>query len=198
MIGRLAPILLLALFATGCANVKLDAINATPTTVEKLRAADLASARAGVFKLAEGKPPAMDTSLPGLRGNTLAPAKGSWAQLLKDTLVVELTAAGLYDANAPIVIDGRLLESEVDAAIGTGTGRLAARFSVARAGRTVYDKELAVDARWESSFMGAVAVPLAINEYGALYKKLVARLVDDPDFRRALARGPDLKQALVK
>lgn len=185
---RFAPLLLLALFATGCASVKLDATSATPTTVEKLRSANLAPAKAGAFKPAAGKPAAMDTSLSGLRGNTLEPAKGSWSQLLKDTLVTELTAAGLYDNNSPTVIEGQLVDSQVDAAISRGTGRLAARFNVAKAGRVVYDKELAVDAAWESSFVAAIAIPEAMNQYGALYKKLVAKLVDDPDFRRALAK----------
>lgn len=173
---------------TGCANVKLDATGATPATVEKLRGANLRPAQVGSFKLAEGKDPALDTTLGGLRGNTLAPAKGSWSQLLKDTLAAELSASGLLDANAPLVIEGRLVDSSVDAAIGTGTGRLAARFLVLNAGKLVYDKELSVSAKWESSFVAATAIPEAMNQYGALYKALVSRLVDDPDFRRSLAR----------
>lgn len=177
-----------ALALVGCANVKLDATGATPATVEKLRGANLAPAQAGGFRLAPGKDAAMDTRLDGLRGNTLSPAKGSWSQLLKDTLVAELTAAGLYDTASPRVIEGELTDSKVDAAIGTGTGRLAARFKVISGGKPVFDKELAVDASWESSFMGAVAIPAAMNQYGALYKALVAKLVDDPDFRRALAK----------
>ncbi|MGE0099879.1 MAG: hypothetical protein AB7S86_16170 [Hydrogenophaga sp.] len=184
---RLAPVLAMLVLA-GCANVKLDATGATPATVEKLRSAQLAPAQAGSFRLAPGKDPAMDTSLSGLRGNSLAPAKGSWSQLLKDTVVAELTAAGLYDPASSLVIEGQLTDSKVDAAIGTGTGRLAARFTVKKAGKVAYDKELAVDAQWESSFVGAVAIPAAMNQYGALYKALVAQLVDDPEFRRALTR----------
>jgi len=156
--------------------------------VEKLRAANLAPAKAGTFKLAAGKDAALDTRLPGLRGLQVEPGKGTWSQYLKDTLVVELTAAGLHDTASTIVIEGELTDSKVDAAISTGTGRVAARFTVASNARVVYDKELAVEAAWESSFMGAVAVPLAINQYGALYKNLVAKLVDDHDFRRVLAK----------
>lgn len=180
--------LFMALAITGCANVKLDATNATPATVEKLRAANLSPAQVGAFKLAANKAPAMDTTLDGLRGSSLTPAKGSWSQLLKDTVVAELTAAGLYDAASKSVIEGQLTDSRVDAAVGTGTGRLAARFTVTNSRRTLFNKELAADANWESSFMGGVAVPLAMNQYGALYKVLVAKLFDDPDFRRALAK----------
>jgi hypothetical protein len=184
---RLAPLLAVLVFA-GCANIKLDATGATPATVEKLRSARLAPAQVGAFRLAPGKDPAMDTSLSGLRGNSLAPAKGTWSQLLKDTVLAELTAAGLVDPASSLVIEGLLTDSKVDAAIGTGTGRLAARFIVKNGSRVAYDKELAADAQWESSFVGAVAIPAAMNQYGALYKSLVAKLVDDPDFRRALTK----------
>jgi len=108
-----------------------------------------------------------------------------WLLHLKDTLVAELTAAGVYDLASHYVINGQLTDSQIDAAIGTGTGRLAARFTVTNRGRVVYDKEVAAEASWESSFMGAVAIPMAMNQYGALYKTLVAKLVDDPDFRSA-------------
>lgn len=180
--------LVFALAITGCANIKLDATSATPATVEKLRAASLTPAQVGSFRLAPGKNPSMDTTLGGLRGNTLLPAKGSWSQLLKDTLVTELTAAGLFDSASSSVVEGQLTDSSVDAAIGTGTGRLAGRFTVMKSGRVIYEKEIAAEASWESSFVGAVAIPAAMNQYGALYKTLIAKLVDDPDFRRALAK----------
>ena len=148
----------------------------------------LAAAAATNVALAPGLDPALDRTLPGLRGNTLAPAKGSWARLLRDTLEIELSAAGLYDPASSSVIAGELIESSVDAAIGTGTARLAARFRVTRGGEQVYERALDVEARWSSSFVGAIAIPEAINQYGALYKALVAKLIDDPDFRRALAK----------
>ncbi|MDR2852686.1 MAG: hypothetical protein LBV61_06505 [Burkholderiaceae bacterium] len=180
--------LLAVLAVAGCANVQLDATSPTPATVEKLRMANLSPAQAGAFKLAPGKNSAMDTTLGGLRGSTLAPAKGRWSQFLKDTLVTELTAAGLYDSVSRFVIEGQLTDSKVDAAIGTGTARLAARFIVTDRGKVVFDKKLAANASWESSFYGAAAIPAAMNQYGALYKKLVSNLIDDPDFRRALAK----------
>jgi hypothetical protein len=172
----------------GCASVKLDASTPTPATLEKLRGSTMTPMQAGKFALAGGKPTEMDRTLPGLRGNSLTPAKGSFAQLLKDTLVVELTAAGLHDANSQAVIEGELTDSQIDAAIGTGTGRLAARFKVRRGGQQIFDKELAVQSSWESSFLGAVAVPAAMNQYHGLYKTLVAKLVDDAEFRKAVAR----------
>ena len=164
----------------------------TPTAstgnVEALRAASLSPLRVGTFALATGKPATMDNTLSGLRGVALTPPNGSFSQYLRDTLASELKAAGLLDDGAPAVIEGRLTDSMVDAAIGTGKGRLAARFTVTRAGTAVFDKEMAVQESWPSSFIGAEAVPAAINQYTALYRKLVAALIADPEFRQALKR----------
>jgi len=186
LVQRLALVALLATM-TGCASVKMPAPAPSAANAEKLRTAKLAPAQLGSFKLAAGKPASMDTTLGGLRGSSLSPTNGSFATQLRDEIAAELTAAGLLDPKSKAVIEGQLTDSMVDAAIGTGKGRLAAKIQVQRDGKTVFDKEIVAEASWESSFMGAVALPLAINQYGALYKTLVGKLFDDADFKRALA-----------
>jgi hypothetical protein len=114
-----------------------------------------------------------------------APTGGSFAEYLRETLIIELKSAGLLNPSSPVVITGFLQESQVDPAISEGSAKLAARFVVMRAGSAVYDKELTVSSKWESSFLGAVAIPAAINEYTALYRKLVGVLLDDPTFQAA-------------
>jgi hypothetical protein len=186
---RAATACLVALSVVGCASVKMAAPAATASTVEKLRAANLAPAAVGTFGLAAGKNAEMDKVLNnGLRGSSVSPAAGTFSQQLKDTLIAELRAAGLYDERSNAVIEGKLTDSKVDAAMSKGTGRLAAQITVNRGGSKVFDKEVVVDAEWESSFVGAVALPAAINQYNGMYKTLAAKLFDDPDFRRALAR----------
>jgi hypothetical protein len=177
----------LALF--GCATVQMPVpTTASADNLSTLRAANLAPAKAGAFVLAPGKPAALDTTLDGLRGSSVEPANGSFAKTLREELVVELKAAGLYDETSNTVITGQLTDSQVDAAIGTGTGRLGAHFTVTRDGKSVYDKTLTVDAKWESSFVGAIALPAAINQYTALYKTLAGKLFADADFQKALAK----------
>lgn len=186
--GRLMLLGVVTLSLHGCASIQMPAPTGSAETAEKLRAANLKSVNAGVFGLAPGKSAEMDTSLGGLRGSSLAPASGSFSQHLKEQVVADLKAAGLYDPNSPIAIEAQLTDSMVDAAIGTGKARLAARFSVIRAGKREYDKELAVESSWESSFVGAVAIPAAMNQYSALYRSLTSKLFDDPDFRASLRR----------
>jgi len=172
---------------TGCATVKMPAPAPSAANAEKLRATKLVPAQVGTFTLAAGKPAAMDTTLGGLRGSSVQPTNGSFAGQLRDEIATELTAAGLLDPKSGIVIEGQLTDSMVDAAIGTGKGRLAAKIQVKRDGKTLFDKEVVAEASWESSFVGAIALPAAINQYGALYKTLVGKLFDDADFKRALA-----------
>lgn len=185
-VQRLALAAVLAAL-TGCASVKMPAPAPSAANAEKLRTAKLAPAQLGSFKLAAGKPASMDTSLSGLRGSSLSPTNGSFANQLRDEIATELTAAALLDPKSKAVIEGQLTDSMVDAAIGTGKGRLAAKIQVQRDGKTVFDKEIVAEATWESSFVGAVAIPLAMNQYSALYKTLAGKLFDDADFRRALA-----------
>ena len=186
---RFASVAAVSLALFGCATVKMPVPNAASAeNLSTLRAANLAPAKAGAFVLAPGKPAAMDTTLDGLRGSSVEPQNGSFANSLREELVVDLKAAGLYDEASNTVITGQLTDSQVDAAIGTGTGRLGAHFTVTRDGKSVYDKTLVVDAKWDSSFVGAIALPAAINQYTALYKALAGKLFADADFQHALAK----------
>ena len=187
-IARLGAIALMGSLLFGCAAVKLPAPTASADTVQQLRSATPAPLQAGKFALAAGKDAGMDKIQGGLRGSTVEAQSGSFSQYLKDQLLAELKAAGVYDERSTTVIEAQLTDSKLDAAIGTGTGRLAARFTVTRDGRKVYDKELSVSESWDSSFVGAVALPEAINRYGSFYRKLIAELFKDPEFRKAVAK----------
>lgn len=129
----------------------------------------------------------MDLSV-GVRATTLAAPQGSFARYLQETLEAELRAAGLLDSSSDALIEGTLTDRQLDPAINLGSGRLAARIVVKRNGQIAFDRELKVEATWESSFVGAVAIPAAINEFNALFRKLVSKLLNDQDFRRAMAR----------
>jgi hypothetical protein len=175
------------LLLSGCTSAPMGAPQPTIENIARLRGAQLAPARVGSFTFDTGKPAALDQSV-SMRGSRLhSPINGSFAQYLGETLRVELAAAGLADPASPTVISGTLSESELDAAIGQGNGKLAARFVVTRADAVRYDRTLTASATWDSSFIGAVAIPLAAGQYQALYRKLAGQLFDDPDFRKALA-----------
>lgn len=179
----------LALELTGCASIKMSPPKATLATTAALRSAALAPATVGAFKLDPSRSASEDQSI-SLRGanNVSSPIDGSFAQYLRESVRVELEAAGLYDAASQNVITGTLTQTEADAAIGTGKARLGARFVVTRGGQVRYDDQLTVEDSWESSFMGATAIPMAAAHYEGLYRQLAAKLLNDPKFRSALAK----------
>ena len=171
----------------GCVAIKMPPPQASGDNVNALRAANIVPVKAGNFSVAVGIDPSLDTSLSGLRGSSLEPTSGTFSHYLRDEIVAELKAAGLYDEASNASIQAALNESKVDAAIGTGRGSLGAHFTVTRDGKQVFDKSLRVEASWDSSFIGAVAIPTAAQQYNALYKALAAKLFADADFRAALA-----------
>ena len=181
--------LALALQLTGCANVKMSQPKPTLTTTAALRSAPLAPANVGKFQLDPSRSAGEDQSISLRGGNSVAsPIDGSFAQYLRESVRVELEAAGLFDPGSQNVITGTLTQTEADAAIGTGKAKLGARFVVTRGGQVRYDNQLVVDDSWESSFVGATAIPLAAAHYEGLYRQLAAKLLGDPAFRTALAQ----------
>ena len=96
----------------------------------------------GTFKLAPGLDPAIDKGVNVRSNNVSSPVEGSFAQYLRQTLVIDLQAAGLYDTGSQTTISGFLTDSKLDVPMGTGTASLGARFVVVRTGQTVYEKEL--------------------------------------------------------
>lgn len=171
----------------GC-STPMAAPSSTFENTVKLRNAPLAPAAVGNFALAQGKPAAKDKSV-SMRGTSLvSPVGDSLSKYLEETLRQELQAASLLDASSSTQISGFLVDSDIDVPMSTGTGSLTARFVVKKADAVAYDRELSTKLEWESSFIGAIAIPTAAQNYAFLYKKLVGTLFDDPDFRQALAK----------
>ena len=184
----LAAVLVGAAALTGCARIPLGAPVASAGNILKAQGTGMAPANVGTFGVAVGKDPAIDKVLVVRSNKVLSPFDESFAKYLGETLRTELKAAGLLDPASATSLEGSLTDNVLDGPIGRGTGRLGARFVVRRAGKTLYDKQHQVDANWDSPFIGAVAIPTAINEYSALHRKLVGSLLDDPVFRQAVSR----------
>lgn len=169
-----------------CAEMQMGQPKPTIATLTQVRGAGLAPVGVGTFTADTSRNASMD-ELVSIRTNKLrSPVGGSFAQYLKETLSVELTAAGLLDPAADTVVSGVLSDSTVEAPIGTGTASLGARFVVTRAGAVRYDRQLDVSAQWESAFVGVTAIPQAAGQYEGLYRKLVGTLLADPGFRTAV------------
>ncbi len=190
LIKRIGLVLVLAasaLLAGGCGTLQLGQPQPSLENIQAMKAAKFTKSGVGRFTLAEGKDPSLDKYV-GVRAHALEAPQGSFARYLQETLEAELRAAGLLDPAAEALIEGYLIDRQLDPAIGQGSGKLAARFIASRQGKVVFDRELAAESTWESSFVGAIAIPMAIHEFNALFRKLVAKLIQDPDFISAMAQ----------
>jgi hypothetical protein len=192
---RLILIVLMGLTAAGCAQT-LGSHQVSLGAVEMLRSGNIPPMRVGKFALAPGRLSSVDKSV-GIRSVSLSSPDGaSFAEYLGKTLETDLRAAGKLDPNSNFIVQGLLTDSSVSAGIADGTASLGAKFSLLREGKTVFEKTLTVHSEWGSSFVGAIAIPGAINQYSSLYDKLVLHLLADEDFKRALI--PSIKTSFLQ
>lgn len=132
--------------------------------------------------------PSVNNKRLNVRGSQLTGGSdGTFGTYLQEALITELKAAGKYDASGPLHISGTLLENRLDSAVKRGTAEVAARFVVKRGEVVVYDKSLQAQHDWESSFIGALAIPAAMDNYAGAVQKLVGMLFSDPEFAKATA-----------
>lgn len=120
-------------------------------------------------------------------GNFASPTNGSYVEYLKKALEQEL-----YDANrladaADVTVGGTLLENEIDASgFTTGVAHVKAEFTVKDSAKTRYQKVHSADIQWPSNFVGAIAIPRAIQEYPRVFSELLSKLYADAEFMEAL------------
>jgi hypothetical protein len=123
-----------------------------------------------------------------MRGNSMtgAGSDGTFSTYLQQALESELRTAGRFDPAAGLRLSGTLTANRLHAdGASTGRATVAARFVVTRDGKVVYDAVQTAGHEWESSFMGAIAIPAAMQGYVATVQKLVGQLFADPAFVEA-------------
>jgi hypothetical protein len=133
----------------------------------------------------------------GVRGSELnGGADGTFSTYLHDAVISELQTSARYDASSELQISGILTRNEISAGIRTGTASVGAEFALTRNNQVCFKKTLVGEHEWESSFMGAVAIPAAFNNYPTAVQKLLGVLFADPDFVAAVrsASGPGLSK----
>jgi hypothetical protein len=183
---RVLALAALALLLAGCATPPMAAHQPTLRNVQALRAADVPLIELGAFELAPGRPARMDRLIE-IRASVLrAPNDGTFSSYLRQTLEAELQAAGKLAVDGDVVLSAQLTQSAIETSPPDSRGAVAARFVLTRAGAVVFDRELVAREEWPSSFIGAIAIPQAMDRYTALYPTLVTMLLTDPEFRAAL------------
>jgi len=122
-----------------------------------------------------------------IRGGSFNSPYGSYTAYLSEALKQELDDARLFDPTSQIEVSAVLLRNSIDASgISQGIAEIEARFMVYNAGKLKYDKVKSARHTWGSSFAGAIAIPLAQQNYPIVVQKLVGSLFFDQEFISAL------------
>jgi hypothetical protein len=188
MSARYIVVLLAAAVLTGCATGPIGAHQPNLATVQTLRQSNMAPASVGEFLPAATLKAGRDKSV-SVRGSSLkSPSANSFSAYLRDALIESLRTAGKYDPAAATAISGQLAQNDLNAGgVSKADSAIAAKFVVTRNGSSVYDKLISVAHEWDSSFVGAIAIPEAINQYTQMYTRLLDKLFADEEFKRAVA-----------
>lgn len=123
-----------------------------------------------------------------LRGSQMhSPYNDSYAAYLTEAVRQDLILAGELSPQSDLVITGTLLKNDLSAgSASTGEGDIEARFIVRKGNDVRYNQVKQAHTKWESSFVGAVAIPKAQQQYPVLVQKLLGQLYSDPAFMKAL------------
>lgn len=178
---RLLGAIAIALVATGCA-MQAPRYQVSLDNMEVLKKSP-ASVSLGAFSVQSGSGGPIS-----LRGNPMtSPVGADYAAYLADALRQELELAGKLDPKSKIEISGLLLKNDIAAGgISTNSGEVEARIIVKNNGVQRFDKVKRAELSWESSFVGAVAIPKAQQQYPLIVQKLLAMIWSDADFQAAL------------
>lgn len=124
-----------------------------------------------------------------LRGSQLTSTSGSYAQYLEDAIKSDLIEAMMLDPNSTFRLSATLLKNDIDVTgFSTGVGTIEVKFSINRESITLFDKTLAAETEFESSFARAVAIPKAQTEYPNLVRALLIKLYTDKEFVHVLQK----------
>lgn len=69
-----------------------------------------------------------------------------------------------------------------------GTADLSAKFIVTDSDNVVFYKIITIRHKWDSSFIGAIAIPNAQNNYPKAVQKLISKLMSDQNFITAVSK----------
>lgn len=182
---RTAGLGAILLAMTGCAATPIEPPQTSVAAVRAIIAANIQPMKIGPFVAAKSDM-TNDREI-RLRAAGIKPPNGSTFSSYMGELVTEqFRIVGKYDPGSSLELSGTMVENRANPAIGQASGTLAFEFVLTRHGELVFRKILRVDQRWDSSLIGALAIPEAEMQYTALYPKLIEMLMQDPEFQAAI------------
>jgi hypothetical protein len=177
-------IITVAALISGCANLVVPSYSPDYAAVDSLKHSKLDKAALGKVQPDDAKAKVNQISL---RGANLTAGDVTFAGYLERAMKNDLQEAGMYDSNAARRIDIVLLQNDMDVSgFSEGVGRIEIELSITTSGTTVLRKKYATSIKFESSFIGAVAIPKGQTEYPNLVRALLSVIYRDQAFSQAM------------
>lgn len=185
--ARIFAAAFVVLLASGCA-MQAPRYQALIDNVEVIKQAPN-SVSLGSFSVQAGSPAAArgGASLSVRASPMNSPVGTDYAAYVADALSQELIVAKKLDPKSKIEISGKLMKNDISAGgFSTNNGEIEAQFVVKKDGVVRFEKTKFASLTWDSSFLGAVAIPKAQQQYPLIVQKLLSLLWGDADFQAAL------------
>jgi len=183
-IALLSLVILVGTITSGCGMVA-PKYSASMDNIQLLKETGNVSAKVGKFDFIPGE--GNYNSISMRASHMTSPYEDSYAAYLTEAIKQELSLAGKLKADTDIEISGSLLKNDINiSGFSIGTGDIQARFVVKKGAQVRYDQIKSIHNQWDSSFIGAVAIPRGQQQYPNLVQKLLASLYADHDFLDAL------------
>lgn len=166
-----------SLLVTGC-SLKAPPYEVSIENVQTIKRAKVEQVNVGAITSTKQ----LDTI--SLRGSSMySPVNKSYGAYLQKALEDELKLAKLLSTVSSTVITGEILTNDIDiSSFSEGIGGASAKFVVIRDNKVIFDKVISSKHTFESSFMGAIAIPNAQASYVNLVQKLIKNLFEDKTF----------------
>lgn len=184
------PLVAAVLALSACATLPVPQYEASYDNVQKLKAAGASPMAVEPFQAVPKSKKANVKSI-SVRGNSaVSPVGKGFDEYLKDALEQELRRAELLSPSAPLQITGTIIENDLKAESSVGTGVLSVEINVTSGGASRFRKVISASHTWESSFVGAIAIPRAVQAYPKVVETLLRTLYEDAEFVTAVKAPP--------
>lgn len=121
-----------------------------------------------------------------LRGSTLSPSSGTFATYIEDAIRSDLTDVGLYDNSSSKRINANILQNDIDTS--SGLGKIEISLNVSDKNTNLFSKRFYSQVEFETSFVGAIAIPNGQNAYPKLVRSVLDKIYLDADFISAMKK----------
>ncbi len=118
-----------------------------------------------------------------------SPYEDSYARYIEEAIKLDLMLADRYSSNAATKIDGVLIQNEMNGGgINAGDAVVEVEVSVVKDNLITFKKNFKQTHEWESSFLGAHAIPKAMEQYPILIEKLIGKIFADSEFSSEVSK----------